>query len=187
MDAIQALHERVSVAKLGLPAPDQAQCRLLIQAALRAADHGALQPWRFLLVQGDGLQRLGDSFVSASLLQDPDLSEAAIERLRGLPTRAPMVMVVVARCQDHPKVPVIEQQLSAGAAAQNILNAAFALGLGAIWRTGELAYNRHLAQALGLAAEESIVGFIYLGTPLAPPASPKKLNPDDFFRFWPAE
>lgn len=184
MDALSVLHERTSVSKVTAPAPTQEQCRLLIKAALRAADHGGLRPWRFLVIEGQGLDALGRLFERVASADNPQLSEAERERLLNMPKRAPMILVVIARCQEHPKVPVSEQLLSAGAAAQNILSAAYAMGFGAMWRTGDMAYDSRVAQALGLQSNESIIGFIYLGTPINPPAPPRSANPDDFFSYW---
>ncbi|MEK9823587.1 MAG: nitroreductase family protein, partial [Gammaproteobacteria bacterium] len=64
---------------------------------------------------------------------------------------------------EHPKVPEVEQVLSAGAVAQNMLIAAHALGLGAMWRTGSMAYDAIVNEGLGLAANEQVVGYLYLG------------------------
>ena len=187
MDALTLLHERTSVSKVTAPAPSHDQCRLLVKAALRAADHGNLQPWRFLVIEGQGLDSLGKLFERVAFSNNPQLSDAERARFVNMPKRAPMIMVVIARCQEHPKVPISEQLLSAGAAAQNIISAAYALGFGAMWRTGDMAYDPRIAQALGLTSGESIVGFIYLGTPINPPAAPRNANPDDFFSYWTGE
>jgi nitroreductase len=71
-----------------------------------------------------------------------------------------------------PKVPVVEQVLSVGAAAQNILLAAHALGYGGMWRTGPPAYDPVVQRALGIGEGEAIAGFLYLGTPVEPPVPP---------------
>lgn len=186
MDAIDMLLQRVSVAKVTEPGPTPEQCRILVSAALRAADHGSLQPWRFLFIEGAGRERLGDLFVQAASAGQP-LSDAAQERFRAMPLRAPTLVVAIARCQDHPKVPHSEQAYAAAAAVQNLINAAYALGLGAIWRTGELAYNVQVAQGLGLQVGESIMGFVYLGAPINSPELPKSSPPEAFFQYWPAE
>ncbi len=185
MDALHMLLQRVSVAKVTEPGPSPEQCRTLVSAALRAADHGSLQPWRFLFIEGAGREQLGELFVQASAEQT--LSDSARERFRAMPLRAPCILVAIAHCQDHPKVPFGEQQFAAAAAVQNILNAAYALGLGAIWRTGELAYSTQVAAGLGLQPTEHIMGFVYLGTPINSPSLPKTSPPEDFFRRWPAE
>jgi len=185
MNAIDVLQQRVSAPRLGLPAPTQVQREAMLKAAMRAADHGLLRPWHFLFVEGEGLDRLGDLFVGAAKAKNEALTSTEIERLKEMPKRAPLICIVIARCQDHPKVPVIEQLISAGAAAQNLITAAFALNIGAVWRTGEMAYSAQVKKGLGLTGGEEIVGFIYLGTPLRPIGSPREMVLKDFFSAWP--
>lgn len=185
MDAITALTQRVSVAKLQEPGPSEQQLSQLIAAAVRAADHGLLRPWRFLRVQGEDRDRLGEVFCEAALAGSESVSEAAQQKFRNMPLRAPCLLVVIASIQEHPKVPAQEQVVSAGAAAQNIINAAYALGLGAMWRTGDMAYNPSVTQALGLQANEKLVGYIYLGTPVNPPGEPKAFDAAPLVKRWP--
>lgn len=187
MDALKVLHERRSVAKLTDPAPDEAQRRAIFSAALRAADHGRLRPWRFLVIEGrSALLELGDLLCRAAVEDNPEMPEAARQAQRHKPLRAPTVVVAIARCQDHPSVPEVEQLISAGAGVQNMLNAAHALGLGAFWRTGAMAYHPTVRRGLGLASGEHIVGFLYLGTPASPPAPATPPPVEDFFTPWPA-
>lgn len=184
MNAIEVLSRRVSVGKLVGPAPDKAQMIAIRHAALRAADHANLRPWRFLEVRGERLSQLGELFCQAALAVEPGLSEAQQDRFRAMPSRAPMVVVAIARIVEHPKVPRYEQLLSAGCAVQNMLNAAFAMGLGAYWRTGDLALNPHLRELLGLADSDEIVGFVYLGTPESAFREPPALEPGEYFEEW---
>jgi nitroreductase len=104
--------------------------------------------------------------------REPEAPEAAVEKERTKPLRAPLMIVVAARIRETRKIPAVEQIISAGAAAQNILVAAHALGFGGFWRTGAPAYDDRVKEALGLDASDSIVGFLYLGTP-AVAASPQ--------------
>jgi nitroreductase len=187
MDAIEALQQRVSAPRLGLPAPTQAQREAMLKAAMRAADHGNLRPWRFLFVEGEGLDQLGESFLKAAQAGNKELTEPEAERFLAMPKRAPLICIVIAKCQEHPKVPQLEQLISAGAAAQNLINAAFALGVGAVWRTGDMAYDALVKTDLGLTSGEEIVGFIYLGTPLKPLGSPRAAQLEEFFSDWPAK
>lgn len=184
MDALVALHQRVSVTRLTEPAPDKAQLNQLFKAALRAADHGHLRPWRFLVIEGDGLVRLGEVFARVAQSNKPEITEPELERIRFLPTRAPMIIACIAKCQENPKVPRIEQIISAGAATQNLITAAFALGLGAVWRTGDLAYDPQVKKTLGLVPNEELIGFVYIGTPLTPVHLPREENPEEFFSYW---
>lgn len=164
MDALDALHRRSSVPKLSDPIPSQEMLENIYKAAFSAADHAVLKPWRFLVIKGDSRERLGKLFVEAGIAKNPSLDSAAIEKLRCKPLRAPLILVCISSFKAHPKVPEIEQDLSAGAATQNMLLAAFAQGLGAMWRTGSLAYDPIVKSGLGLSETEKIIGFLYIGT-----------------------
>lgn len=181
MQALELLSQRVSVAKLVEPAPTAEQRARLFAAALRAPDHGQLRPWRFLTIEGAARERLGEVFVQALGEQAPEVQR---EKARNAPLRAPLLVVAIASCKDHPKVPHSEQVLSAACGAHALLLAAQAQGLGAIWRTGELAYHPQVAKALGLSAHEQIVGFIYLGTPSGEPHPLNPLDSADFVQPW---
>lgn len=191
MDALAALHQRVSQSKLVGPAPEAKQLDDLFRAAGRAADHGNLQPWRFLIIEGQGLVKLGELFARIAAEKKADITQPELDRFKSMTLRAPMIIVVIAKCRQHAKIPQVEQLISAGAAAQNILNASFALGLGAIWRTGEMAYDDAVKQALGLVKnnelDEQIVGFIYIGTPVVVAHSPRDLPVNEFFSAWTGE
>lgn len=180
MDALTALHSRVSVSRLTEPAPDQATLDNMFRAAMRAPDHGLLRPWRFLILRGSALDRLGELFAQASLQDEPDLAPAKLDKLRSKPLRAPMIIVGVCSPRDHPKVPVFEQQLAAAAAIDNLLIAAHAQNIGAIWRTGPMASHDTVTRGLGLTSQESILGFIYLGTPDGPR---RPLKQEDFIPY----
>lgn len=183
MEALDALLNRVSVPRLVEPAPNAAQREALFQAALRAPDHGQLRPWRFLTIEGEARQKLGQLLAEA-VQAGGDATQPAMEKARAMPLRAPLLVVVVARLQDHFKVPQSEQRLAAGCAAHGILLAAHAQGVGAVWRTGELSYDKHVAQGLGLADNEEIIAFLYLGTPLNEPRTAPVLATADFVSAW---
>ncbi|WP_339643714.1 nitroreductase family protein [uncultured Porticoccus sp.] len=185
MDALQALHQRVSAPRLSEPAPKGDILANIQRAAFRAADHARMRPWRFLIIEGEGRQALGELFVRSEEQQGTELSDKARQRIAERPLRAPMVMVVIASPKENPKVPEIEQWLSAGAAAQNMITAAYAQGVGAVWRTGDYAYDPYVMAGLGLSDAERIIGFLYLGTvQISPPEAPETAI-DDYFQCWP--
>ncbi|AJO77221.1 NAD(P)H nitroreductase [Pseudomonas sp. MRSN 12121] len=184
MEALDALLNRVSVPRLLDPAPTAEQREVLFAAALRAPDHGQLRPWRFLTVEGQTREQLGELLVEAVQLQGGEVTQAALDKARAMPLRAPLVVVVVARLQDHVKVPKSEQLLAAGCAAHSILLAAYAQGIGAVWRTGELSYSPHVAKGLGLGADEEIIAFLYLGTPQNEPRIAPKVDTAEFVSAW---
>ncbi len=166
MNAIDLLHKRVSAPVLLEPAPTSEQLEVMFRAALRAPDHGALSPWRCLVIEGEAREKLGDVFVKAMAAKEGELADDKRLKLTKMPLRAPTIVVVIASPQEHPKVPESEQVLTAGCAAHAMTLAAYAQGLGAIWRTGELAFDTTVKCELGLEIHEHLVGFIYLGTPM---------------------
>jgi nitroreductase len=182
MDALVALTERVSVPRLVAPAPDAAQRERLFQAALRAPDHGQLKPWRFLTIEGDGLVQLGELFASSLPAES---TPEALNKARNMPLRAPLMVVVIACVSEGHKVPVQEQVLAAGCAAHAMLLAAHAQGIGAVWRTGDMAYNPQVLAGLGLQANEQLVGYLYLGTPEKEPRTAPRPDITSFVTRWP--
>lgn len=185
MDALEALLSRSSAPRLTAPAPAGGEREAIFRAALRAPDHARLQPWRFLVVEGEGQARLGELFASAALAADAALEPEALDKLRSKPQRAPLLVIVVACLRPHPKVPAIEQYLSAGAAAHAMLLAAHALGYAGIWRTGAMARDATVRRGLGLGEGEDIVGFLYLGSRCGAARALPEPSPGAFFQPWP--
>jgi len=163
MSAIEQLLSRKSHNRLIAPAPSEYQVEIMMQAALRAPDHALLKPWRYRIFTGDSLNLLGEKFVKASIEENSDLTDEKLAKIKNKPLRAPMLIIASVVIKSHPKVPDIEQILSAGASVQNLIMAAHFLNVGAIWRTGNLAFNRFLMKDLDMDTNESIVGFVYLG------------------------
>ena len=183
MDALEALHGRVSSSRLSGEVDDAALDNIL-RAALRAPDHAQLRPWRFLTVSGEARQKLGALYARAKLTEDPSLGSTDLEKIKSKPLRAPLIVVAIVCITEHPKVPEIEQILSTGAAMQNMLLAAYAQGVGAMWRTGAMAYDKIVCDGLGLAENEKIVGFLYLGEAEGNMRSAKSLNVEDYVKEW---
>ncbi|GAA0568098.1 nitroreductase family protein [Halomonas salifodinae] len=185
MDAISLLHERSSMGKLMGPPPSPEQLEVIYRAALRAPDHKELTPWRFIEFSGEGLDRLGELFAEAEYRADPHIDDAALDAARKKPKRAPMIIAVIAKVRpDIPKVPKLEQVISAGCAAQGILLAAYAQGLGAMWRTGHYAFDTTVHKGLGLGEEDELVGFIYLGQLAGRHKPLPSRDPADFVERW---
>lgn len=160
---------------LTAPAPDREALRPLLTAAARTPDHGKLEPWRFIVLEAPALRRLSDlaRARAADLGHDADQTD----KIAGMFLTAPLSVAVVASPKASPKIPEIEQTLSAGAAALALLNAALAAGWGANWLTGWTAFDRpFLTDGLGLEPQEFVAGFIHLGTQTSTP--PDRPRPD---------
>lgn len=148
------------------PGPTLDQLADLLKCAARVPDHGKLFPWRFLLFEGEARARAGDILAEAT--QADGMHERQVEEERGRFLRAPLVIGVISTAREMIKIPVWEQELSAGAVCQNILIAAAAMGFGANWLTEWYAFHPVVKERLGLKAGERVAGFIYIGHPAAP-------------------
>lgn len=178
----EALEKRQACSKLIEPAPTEKTWQHIQQLALNVPDHARLRPWRFLEVRGERRHELGRLFVKAAAAEQ-NLNQEEIDKYLQQPLRAPLIVVVIASYQQHPKVPEIEQANSAACAAHNILLATQAYGYAGIWRTGPMAAKPQLKQDLGLTANEDIIGFLYIGTAASdrPQAS---LTIGDYWAAW---
>lgn len=173
---------------LNEPAPEGAELEAILETAMRAPDHAALRPWRFLVIRGDARQRLGQVFADALCRRDPLADNAAREKELNRPMRSPLIVAVCAIVvEDNPKVPVVEQIVTCGAAAQNMLNAAHAMGYASIMLTGRNARDPHVKKSLGLEPKDEIVGFLYFGTPEADIRPKRRPTAADFTEEWPAD
>src|SRR6266536_5480790 len=164
MDAIECIMTRRSSARLVEPAPAAGDLDALLKAAAAGPDHGRLRPWRFVAIRGPGLGRLGEVFAKAHAAREPTASSVELERTRGKPLRAPLIVAVVSSPKPSAKVPRWEQVASAAAAAENLCLAAHALGYGCMWRTGWYGDAPEVRDHLGLGNEESVLAWVYLGT-----------------------
>ena len=173
MDALEAIESRVSAVRLNEPGPTDEQIDMILKAAVRAPDHGRLSPWRLVVISGAGRDKLGQAYVDLRRRSNPEKPDFDPNAESAKAFRAPTIIAVGVSIHENHKVPAIEQILSAGAAVQNMFLAAHALGLGAMWKTGELAYDSNMKSLLGLKESDSIVAFLFLGTRAslrAPPA-----------------
>ena len=185
MDAVAALTTRQSPNKLEGDLPPDIILENVFGAAIRAPDHGKLRPWKFLIFKGNARVRLGEIFAESLKARVPDAPIAQLESERKKPLRAPLIIAVIAKVkEDHAKIPVIEQILSAGAAAQNIMLAFHAQGYGCMWKTGAAAYDNFVKSALGLENKDQIVGFLYAGKAEEPPEEKNKRHYSEFLEIW---
>lgn len=165
MDAMTLLHSRASVGPKHLvePGPDEAQLRLMLEAALHAPDHAELVPYRFKVVSGDARKAMSRLFGEAARRAGKDAAGVALDEERAL--LPPVTVAVVARLDlGHPQVPAHEQWVAVGGALANFLNAAHALGFGGKMLSGAKARDPGLVAAF-CEPGETLVGWIALGTP----------------------
>lgn len=184
MDALELLLGRDSALRLQEPGPDEAALDTIFRSALRAPDHGRLRPWRFIVIPRDRRERFGEVMAEALRRREPNAPPEALARERQKVLRAPVIIVVAAHTRPSDKIPEVEQIISTGAAAQNIMLAAHALGFGAMWRTGPAAYDATVKQAFGLEAGDAIIGFLYIGTRVGGSSPLPRPVPEEVVAVW---
>ena len=161
--------------------PTPADIQDILRAAVSAPDHGAIRPWRFVIIEGKNRAVLGRIFANALKTRDPEASEEAIQKEFKRPLRAPTVIAILARVvNDRPNVPRIEQIVATACAAQNMLAAANAKRFGGILLTGKNAHDPNVRAFFGLKSDDEIVSFLYLGKPNGEQPSKLRPNPNDF-------
>jgi nitroreductase len=166
------------------PAPSPDVLEEAFRCAASAPDHGRLKPARFVVVEGDKRNKLGELFAAVLKRGNSNTPLEVLEREAQKPLRAPMILIAVCELRmAQDKIPPIEQLLSVGAAVENVLLALHARGFGAIWRTGTPAYDGWIKQTLGFAATDAIVGFIYVGTPQLAPRKVARAAPAEFTQY----
>jgi len=182
LDAIELLLLRRSCSALRAPAPEGEALLTILRAALRVPDFQRLRPYEFILATGAGLDKLGAMLERAALAAGHP--PAIVARAPRMPHRAPLVVIVAARARGRKIVSLFEQQLTAGCAVMAMQMAAVAQGFGGIWRSGWPMFDRSLHDALELARDDQIVGFLYLGTPASAPGEQSPpVEPEDFIRW----
>lgn len=166
------------------PGPSPDELGEILTVASRVPDHGKLAPWRFLIIEGEARGRAGELIAAAFSADEPSASAEKVSLERNRLARAPVVIAVVSRARPHVKIPEWEQTLSAGAVCMNLVVAANGLGFGTAWLTEWYAYDRRVLDGLGLEPDESVAGFIHVGTAREPIADrPRPALADIVARF----
>ena len=184
--AVDRLLQRRSVKAMDLmdPGPDADDLQTILQCAIRVPDHGKLHPWRFIRFQGTARKQFGDLLAARYLEQNADARPQHVEAERNRLQRAPVVVAVIARITEGIKIPVWEQQLSVGAACQNMLVAANLLGYACQWITEWYAFDPVIDAALDLQEDERIAGYIYIGSAAERPPERVRTTLDEVLSDW---
>ncbi len=172
MDLFEAIHGRHSQGKVKPDPLPRELIKKLLDAAVQAPNHYKVRPWRFVVLTGEGRNKLGEVMAASQRARHPEFPPEAFDKCRALPLRAPVVIAIGVDKPSEAKVLELENLAAAAAATQNLLLTAHAMGLGAKWRTSEWARDPKVKEFLGFEADQHLVAFIYLGYPefIAEPA-----------------
>ncbi|MDF2721241.1 MAG: nitroreductase [Paenibacillus sp.] len=173
MDVLEAIRSRRSVSVVTNEPVTKEQIETILEAGNWAPSHHMTEPWRFIVMSGEGRRRLaqayGDVAVEQARAAGGTVDEADVREKQGAKAfRSPVVIAVAATPRNKPNVNRAEEFAAAHCAVQNMLLAAHAIGLGAIWRTGDPTYHPAMQRAFGLNEGEQLVAFVYIGVPQLP-------------------
>lgn len=182
--ALMATRRSAKPAQLGDPGPSPAELDAILASAMRVPDHGKLAPWRFVVVAPDQREALVALFDAALSAERPEATDADRAKLHAMARAAPVLVAVLCEPVHGHKIPVWEQELSAGAACMAMLVAAHARGFAGSWVTGWAAYSPAVRAALGGSGQARIAGFIHIGTPVVPLEERARPRPADIVRPW---
>lgn len=160
---------------LSNPTPSWEQLEEAARAALRAPDHGALTPYRFVVVPQESREHLADLFEHAAIRLGYD--DAKVQRTRSKATKGPMLVAFITCIDPHHQIPAYEQELTAGAAMAHFLLALDAQGFGAITLSGSILEDPQLQSAFCANSTESLAGWFTIGTPDPTVEKPKEARP----------
>lgn len=182
---IDSLLSRQSIKFVQAPGPTDAQLDLILQAAMRAPDHGAIHPWRFAVVRGADIPAVVDVAVRVGLAQGTPLAQPKVDNARKWLSRVPLLILIACRPDPNGRILEEESRLSVAAAVMNMLNAAHALGFHGFWSTGLGTYLDGLGDALGFdALDERFMGYLAIGTPIHTPEPVQRPDWRGFVTEW---
>lgn len=169
---------------LTAPGPDHAELDLIFDSALRAPDHGGLCRWRCVVIRNEARAELAKVLFDIAIVLDPHTPHAVHEQRSQTAYVAPVIIALGAVVTHGSHVPEIEQFLSRGAAAMNLLNAIHALGYGGVWATGPHAYDSDLRDALDFDPSVHLLGFLLVGSRVDTGAEPTRPARSRHVRKW---
>jgi nitroreductase len=179
MDVIEAIHTRQSIGQVKPDLVSRDLIEKILSAGVQAPNHYKVRPWRFVVMTGAGRERLGAAMAQSTRATKPEATEEELQKDREKPLRAPVVIAVATGNPVLAKEKAIEDVCATAAAVQNMLLAAHALGLAAMWRTGPSATDPAIKRFFGWEADQHLIGFVYVGYPQSEHPAPARPSFED--------
>lgn len=154
----------------------------LLECGLRVPDHGALKPWKIVVIDKQAGAWLGTTILAPNFAaKHSDATEVMLAAERRRFVRAGVILAVISCPVASVNITQWEMHLSAGAICMNILSAALAMGYAAQWLTEWPAYDEDLLAALGgRVGNDKIAGFVYIGNKTTEPTPRRRPDPTAF-------
>lgn len=171
---------------LGNETLPEADIQTILACGVRVPDHGVLGPWKIMVIQNEARAYLGKTILRDEFAKNnPEATQEGLQFEEDRFMRAGAIFAVLATPKEHPKIPIWEMELSAGAVAMNIVTAAQSLGYGAQWVSEWYSYNDRMIEALGgRIGTDKIAGFIYVGEKLQAPKERRRPETENVIGFY---
>ncbi len=166
------------------PGPNADELKTILTIATRVPDHGKLTPWRLIVIEGDDRVRAGEALAAIAARKNPGLDQQSLEIERGRFLPMPLTIGVISAPKPSDKAPELEQLLSAGNVAFNLVHAAHAMGYAASWITRWFSFDAEAAAMLGAQPGERFVGFVHIGAPTMVPEDRPRPDLDAVVSRW---
>ncbi|GHE40956.1 nitroreductase family protein [Sphingobacterium griseoflavum] len=171
-EVLKAIQYRRTVTQNNFTEQDISRDELItiLEAANAAPTHKRTQPWRFVVFQKDGLQRLGTALraIYKDITPAEKYSEATELNMGKKATTANVAIAIVVNYTGE--LPEWEELAATSCAVQNLWLAAHSLGIGGYWATPGLI--NHLSAFLKLDENQKCIGLFYLGHHETEPREP---------------
>lgn len=165
-------------------APNDKEIAEIIKVATRVPDHGKIAPWRFVIIKDENREKLGVKLANLAKAKNPNMDDAQYEMEKTKFLRAPLILALVNRPQSHPKVPIWEQELSAGALGFSLLLTLHGFGYGACWLSEWPMFDEEAAEIIGAQENERIAGLFYVGTTITKPTERPRPELNTILSVW---
>ncbi len=179
------LAQRHSAALLVEPKPSRPEIERILQVAATVPDHGALKPYRFVVIEGEARETFAEALLDAAHAHRPGgLDEGMKPKIKAKAFAAPLQIVIIFSPKDSPKIPRWEQMAAASCTGYALDLAANALGYGSVWKNFAYDPGPKMTSLFGLRAGEEVLGWVNVGTERDRDRTPRSpVDIDQFARF----
>jgi nitroreductase len=149
----------------------------MLYNANRAPTHAKTEPWRFVVFEGKGLQKLANfqSELYKKITPQEKFNENTYVKLQENPLKASHIIAIGMKRQETGKIPEVEEIEAVACAVQNMYLTAEAYKIGVYWGSGGITYFEEAKEFFGLGKEDKLLGFLYVGNiAKESPISPRK-------------
>jgi len=133
----------------------------VLEAANWAPTHKRTEPWRFKVLQGESLLKLGEFLAEKYKETTQTFSEFQYNKLKENPSKASCIIAICMQRDPKESVPEWEEVAATAMAVQNMWLVCTEMNIGAYWSSPGLI--KHMHEFFEFALGESCLGFFYMG------------------------